>query len=456
MSNINILLIFSLFLLVKQNDSLYKIQIDIVSQNYIPVIPIYFNEYPSIPKLLTLDLNSQESWIFNNNQENIGDNKYKIMIKRGFYMISGFKDKGNIYLNSDIKINDFNYLNVNQIYDEINNSGVLSLNKNSVSDNIIYYLNFRDDNIKKDKYFGFCLDFTNLKNNNPYLYIGDLSALNKDISKLSRFPLYVGDSDDEKNKLKKNWTIKLNGLFIGSVNQTNVNKNIYHLDKKKNKGLIIDDPATIETIYNYIYVTKEAMLFLISHYFNDKKGICMREDIKDENTYEIKYNCFKNKREQLNNINLILENNATIELTHEDLLNCAINKNIDSSKEDTDTCAFNIRYHNNLDYYVLGLPILRKYRAYFLPNDNSILIENNKDFSYNYLEENQFSSISKKNKRSIGQTLKELFNTTFWIAIIFALLTGGFYLYDKYYDNNEFGQKGETEQIINKNKYTNL
>ena len=43
------------------------------------------------------------------------------------YMISGFRNKGTIYLNSNLKIKELNYLEVNQIYDEINNPGVLSL-----------------------------------------------------------------------------------------------------------------------------------------------------------------------------------------------------------------------------------------------------------------------------------------------------------------------------------------
>ena len=340
MSIFRFLLSLSFIFLVKQEDSLYKIQIDIISQNFLPVVPIYINEFSSIPKLLALDINLDQSWIFNSNLENIDDNKFIVKIKHAFYMIAGNNKKGTIYLNKELKINDFNYLDVNQIYDEINNSGALSLSVNLDKNNIINHLKFKDDsNIKKLQYFGFCLDFTNLNKNKPYLYIGDLSTLNQDISKLQKFPLYEGDSEDNKEKKKKkiNWSIKLKGLFIGNVNTTfnksNEEQNVNLIDYKKNKGLIIDEPATFESIYNYIYITKEAMLFLVAHYFNDKKDICKREEIiNDENTYEIKYNCLRNKRQYLNNINLILDNNITIELTHEDLLNCAVNKYIDSKQ----------------------------------------------------------------------------------------------------------------------------
>ena len=235
-------------------------------------------------------------------------------------------------------------------------------------------------------------------------------------------------------------------------------KIINHIDNTKNKGLIIEEPALIETIFNYIYIPKEAMLFLVAHYLNDKKDICKREEIKDENTYEIKYNCLRNKRKNLNNINIILENNVTIELTYEDLLNCAINKNINSKlSENEDTCEFLIRYHNNINYYTLGLPILRKYRTYFLFNDDSILMENNNyNFSQNYLEEKQFSNISRQKKKSLGETIKGLINTTLSITLIFATLASGFYLYDKYFGKKVYENEEESEKMINRNKYANL
>ena len=451
-------ILISIFLLTSQKESLYKIPIDIVSQNFLPMIPIYINEYPSIPKLLSLDINLGHSWIFNFDSVNNENDKHSIITKRGFYLIHGKNKQGTIYLNPDIKIKDFNYLDVNQIYDEINNSGSLSLNKILDSNNIINSLQF--DEQKNDKYFGFCLDFMNLKQNKPHLYIGNLKKLNDDIDKIERFPIYLGESEEDKEKKKSVWSIKLKGMFIGNINETyNMtfeNKDANHIDKIKNKGLIIDEPATIETIFNYIYFTKEAMLYLIAHYFNDKKDICKREDIKDENTYEIKYNCLRNKRQNLNNINLILENNITIELTQEDLLNCAVNKNIGSKSQDNqDTCEFSIRYHNNIEYYALGLPILRKFRTYFLYNDNSILFENNQNFSYNYLEEAQFSNISRQKKRTLGQTIKELFSTTLSICFIFILLTAGFYFHELYYKNKGY-ELDETEKMVNKNKYANL
>ena len=460
MSIFQLLTIFSLLLSIYSDDTFHKIPLDMNNQNLIPVVPIYIKEYPSLPKLLSLDINSEYSWIFNYNSEKIEDEKDKIYLKYPFYSISGNKIEGTIYLNSDIKINQYNYFEISQINIEIINSGALSINRNLDSNNIINLISFGSNNVKNEKYFGFCLDFTNLNKNKPHLYIGNLQTLNKDISKLKRFPIYEGDSDKEKEKNKIKWSIKLKGLFIGNIDGTlnkEKDKGVNFIDNKKNKGLIIDEPATIETIYNNIYITKEAMLFLIAHYFNDKKDVCVREEIKDEKIYEIKYNCLRNKMQNLNNINLILDNNVTVELTNNDLLNCAINKNLNKDNKDKqDTCEFIIKYHNKIDNYALGLPILRKFKTYFLYNDKSILLENNKDFSHNYLEEKLFSNISRQKKKTIGQTISELFKTTLWISLIFALLACCFYLYDKYYNKNEFENEDEKEKIINRNKYSNL
>ena len=245
-----------------------------MGQNLFPMIPVYLKEYPAIPKLLSLDINSAQSWIFNPSLENIDNNKNKIIVKRGFYFISGNEKKGTIYLNQDIKIDNLEYLDVNQIFDEINNSGVLALNKKFDSNNLLNLIPFKDSEAKNNKYFGFCLDMTNYKANEAYLYIGDLKSLNNDFSKLSRFPVYVGDSEEDKIKNKSIWAIKLKGLFFSNTNSEkekdnndgNGSKNKVNLvDKKINKGLIIDESALIETIYNYIYVTKEAMLYLASH-----------------------------------------------------------------------------------------------------------------------------------------------------------------------------------------------
>ena len=130
MSILIFLIFFSLFLSSNQNNSLYKLPLDLLNQNFIPKIPVYLKKYPSIPILLSLDINLEESWIFNYSLENNDDKKNKVKVKRAFYMISGFRNKGTIYLNSNLKIKELNYLEVNQIYDEINNPGVLSLNKN--------------------------------------------------------------------------------------------------------------------------------------------------------------------------------------------------------------------------------------------------------------------------------------------------------------------------------------
>ena len=71
MSIFQLLTIFSLLLSIYSDDTFHKIPLDMNNQNLIPVVPIYIKEYPSLPKLLSLDINSEYSWIFNYNSEKI-------------------------------------------------------------------------------------------------------------------------------------------------------------------------------------------------------------------------------------------------------------------------------------------------------------------------------------------------------------------------------------------------
>ena len=448
------ILLLNIFSLSKQDDSVYNFPIEIFSQNYLPMIPIYFKELTSNPKLLLLDINSEKSWIFLPEENSDNENNNEI-IKNEFYTILGKKSVDTVYLNFDIEIKGFNYLIINQINSQLSYPGVLSLNKILDDYNIANKLEYGDNQNQKDKYFGFCLDFKNIKKNEVKLSVGNMQNLNNDISKLIRLPLY---NNGEEKFIK--WSIKLSGLFIGSIDTTlTENKYIenkkkemqtaYAINRKYNKGLIIDESANIETVYNSIYVTKEVMLFLEANYFKKYKNVCFRQEKIDSNNYEIKYNCLKNKKNNLDNINLILDNYITIQLTHDDLLNCAINKNLNIKEENSEMCEFNIRYHEKIDHYILGLSVLKKFKSYFLFNDNSILLEGD-NFLNCYLKEESFSNISRQKKKSIWETIKELVSTTLCISFIFALLAGSFYLYDIY------NGKSREEKIINREKYANL
>ena len=437
-----------------QDPSIHEFPLEIYDQNNIPTIPISFKDYSSTPKLMILDINIDKSWIFEYEQENKDNNKE--IIDYNFYTLLGKKNKETIYIKDDI-IENFNYLSIYQIKGENYYPGALSLNKKINEYNIVNKLKYEDENIINNKYFGFCLDF----NNKRKLYIGNMYNLNNDISKLIRLPIY---QDDEEKGEK--WSIKLNGLFLGSINTTLTEKTIienkdgrktvYNINRKYNKGLIVDESANIETIYNSIYVTKEAMLFLIANYFKGKEKVCIRQEFRYENNYEIKFNCFKNKKNLLKNINLILDNNITLQLTPDDLLNCAINQNINNKNENMEMCEFNIKYNNKIDYYILGLSVFKKYITYFLFNDNSVYLEGNDNYLNCYLKKEKFSNISRNKKRSLSQTIKELFSTTLCISFIFALLAGSFYLYDKYYGKIEYIKQEEAEKIINRDKYANL
>ena len=456
-----------IFSFSNQNELFYDFPIEIFGQNYLPMIPIYFKNSKSLPKLMLLDINIDKSWIFKpeSSSDNNNTQNKKEIIKHDFYTILGNKNTETIFINPDTQIDDFHFFLINQIKGENYFPGVLSLNKKMNDYNFVDKLGYKESKITTIKYFGFCLDFSERKNNEAKLIIGDLYNFNKNISKLARFPLY--DENDEIKNSK--WAIKLNGLFIGSINKNKTEnytvendkeKKIgYKINRKYNKGLIIDEPAQIETVYNSIYATKEAMLFLVSNYFKNLDKICFRQENQNNNNYEIKYNCLKSKKGELNSINLILENNITLELTSDDLLNCAINQNMNTDNKDnenSETCEFNIKYNQKIDHYVLGLSVFKKYKTYFLFNDNSVLLEGD-NFLNCYLQKQKFSNISRSKKKNLMQTVKELFSTTACITFIFALLAGGFYLYERIYGKITYGnEEEEATKIINRDKYANL
>ena len=454
-----ILKILSNFILLQitmnQELPFYDFPLELFGPNNLPILPIYFKNYISTPILMLLDINLDKSWIFQNNGNEKNDN-YNEIIDYKFFVLKGNRNKEIICLKDNIMIEDFSYIHICQINgDNYYYPGALPLNKKINEYSFANKLKYEDDTIN-NQYFGFALDFINERK----LSIGNMHTLNNNISNLTRLPLY---QDDENEKYEK-WAIILNGIFIGSVNKSLTEKNIignerkiiYNINKKYNKGLIIDEVAYIETIYNSIYVPKEAMLFLIANYFNGKENICIRQDIKDEDNYEIKFNCFKNKKSSLKIISLNLENNITLQLAPDNLLNCAINQNIIDKNGKKEMCEFNIKYNKKIDNYVLGLSVFKQFKSYFLFNNNSIYLEGNNEFLNCYLNKGKFSNISRNKKRNLFQTIKELFNTTLCISLIFALLAGSFYLYDKYYGKVEYLEEEEAEKIINRDKYANL
>ena len=456
-----LLIDISIITISDQSESIYTFPIGLLGQNNLPMVQVHFQDYNSLPRLMMLDINSHETFSFNSGESAIINTQE--IIEKDFYKIKGSKSTSTVYLNPDLKIEGFNYFKILQINGKNIFPEILSLNKMKNEYNFATKIKYSDNNIIDDKYFGFCLDFSNKKNDEAKLSIGKLSNLNSGISKLIKLPLFP-ESDEKKQK----WAVNLKGLFIGSLDtsitdkitiekENREQKIIYNLNKIYNKGVIIEEPANLETKYNSIYISKEAMLFLNANYFKNHENICFRKEFVTEEDYEIKFDCLKKEKSKLMNINLVFDNNVTVELTPDDLLNCAINENLDNKEnENEEMCEFNIKYNNKINQYSLGLPLLKKYKTYFLYNDNSILLEGNQ-FPDCYLKEDIYSNISRHKKKSTGDTIKELFNTTLCISLIFAFLAGAFYGYERFYGEKKSNKLlSKSEQAIHKEKYVNL
>ena len=76
--------LLNVLMLTKQDNSFYTFPIEIFSQNYLPMIPIFFKELSYNPKLLLLDINSEKSWIFQSEDSDNNEDKTEIM-KHDFY-----------------------------------------------------------------------------------------------------------------------------------------------------------------------------------------------------------------------------------------------------------------------------------------------------------------------------------------------------------------------------------
>ena len=231
---INILI----FITITQSNTLYNFPIDTFSHNYLPMIPIYFKDYNSIPKFMVLDINADKSWIFKPESKEQSDNNNEI-INYDFYTLLGNKNKEILYLDSDTKIEDFSFFKISQIKGENYFPGALSLNKNMNEYNFANKLKYEENNINiiNNKYFGFCLDFNFNKKENKEgkLSVGNMHDLNNDISKLIRLPLYKEDEDgkNKKDNINSKWAIHLNGIFIGKINTALTGKKIVENKSEK-------------------------------------------------------------------------------------------------------------------------------------------------------------------------------------------------------------------------------
>ena len=51
---------FLLLAMTKQDNSLYELKLQIFGQNYLPLVPIYFEYYSDIPNYMLLDIKTRK------------------------------------------------------------------------------------------------------------------------------------------------------------------------------------------------------------------------------------------------------------------------------------------------------------------------------------------------------------------------------------------------------------
>lgn len=396
-----------------------EIPIHLESKKDYPCIKVKFGENNEVEKAL-IDIGKKDSWINRSTKEGEenGEINYELFSVKGIKK----KEKCILPLEKDeipIEINDFSYIDAKSIIgdEDVKFSAVFGLGNGESDSNL---KKIQNSNLNK-KNFGFKLDL----DKKPKLIVGDLFEEEKMSS--THFP-----SVPLVNKNGEKWEVKLKGLFIGNLDTSNNNK-AYSLIKREDgsnekffnltkfSGTLIERTMSFETIYDAIYVDASIFNFLEKYkYFGSegKKELCKKNK---EGKDDISYYCQKKDKEKLKNLNFIFENNVVLTLSSDDLLDCKSN---DGEK---DTCEFKLKYNKKFSNLVLGLPIIKNYKVYFMPNDGNIYFEGEEKIFKCDLSNVSFEV----GKKDIKETFKELFRTVIVILALFFVLFSFFFIHEK-------------------------
>lgn len=256
---------------------------------------------------------------------------------------------------------------------------VVDLDINSKDPWLEYLVSSSDINTTLIDY-GFSIDFYQRN-----LYLGNIIE-DPSLSYKHLHKLPVIENKGDNTPL---WQINLKGIFLGNFNIRDENKNfrknlrkdgseekIFNIDKTL-KGGLIEEPFIFDTTVNELFAKKIFFDFLDSkNYFSDSQNntICRRHTyingLEKDITKQIEviyYTCYRNKIDELQNINLIFDDDYIVILDKKDLISC-----VSYSQE----CEFNIRYDYLKDKYVFGLFGLKNFRNYYMINDKGIYLEN--------------------------------------------------------------------------------
>ena len=306
---------------------------------------------------LVLDIGSERTWIYMEEYTRQSSTSYVDIeyppesLTQDEFAYSGTLSNETFKI-GEKEVNDFTFLLADKITGSTDIKGALSLGReyDSKKFSMVYRLTASAGTF----FNAFSLKF-NEDDNKGTLYIGDLS------SELQKETQYMDVCKLANNEQKIKWSCTLTHLFIGDLG-TNVEElkeekdKMYVIEEKSSRVFEVNKIATFETVFNKILFPfsegKQYLQYLEDNYFINEKGEKLCKSINDEN--QISFECNKTEVEQLKNLNFVFDGKLDLYLKATDLFNCF-----------GDYCYFLIGTNKNVDRFVMGVSLLRKFHTVF-------------------------------------------------------------------------------------------
>lgn len=305
---------------------------------------------------LVLDIGSERTWIFNEEYTRQSSTSFVSLehpesLTQDEFGYSGALSNETFKI-AEKEVKDFSFLLADKITGSSDIKGALSLGReyDSKKFSMVYRLSASAGTF----FNAFSLKF-NEDDNKGTLYIGDLS---NDLQKETQY-MDVCKLADNDQKIK--WSCTLTHLFIGglgtNVEELKEEKDIrYVIEEKASKVFEVNKVATFETVFNKILFPfsegTQYLQYLENNYFINDKGEKLCKSINDEN--QISFECNKTEVEQLQNFNFVFDEKLDLYLKASELFNCF-----------GDYCYFLIGTNKNVNRFVMGLSLLKKFHTVF-------------------------------------------------------------------------------------------
>lgn len=377
-----ILLIICLIInlkLVTSSNSLKKLNSNEEEEEEVPVgyIPLNFKissglllapvsiGNPEQEMNLVIDIGSMRTWVSNEHFDKSKSDTYvdkeETDTKKQYDFSYSGKTSTETFKLGDKILEEFKFVLVNSI-ENTNFNGALSLGHeyDSKHESLVYEMS----HVSNTFYNMFMFKFG--ENDEGQLLIGDMTEEQKrKYHYINKCLFLKGGSADEQIK----WRCKLTQMFLGSIEdfptfRDNMMEQTGYYVKKTEMNKLIDvgKPVVFETIFNKIYVPREAMEYIKENYLKnivDGAELCNYND----NENMITVTCTQDEVSKLKRLNFVLSEKTALAFPSQKLFDCNINGR----------CQFYIEYNSKYEGYIFGLPVFKLYDITFDYNARDLI-----------------------------------------------------------------------------------